>query len=179
MSARARNETALGVRRQPKRLALTVFKLPMPLYRRGWGWLLGDTFLLLVHVGRKTGKLHSTVAMALTYDAETHEAVICSVWVRTPTGFATFESTRRCRSQIARESFTPDQRFLSEDESLAVAVEFRRRHRGGSGCSRRYWAGTTSAPTRPSESSFAVGRSWHSVCDLSGDRAPVDGYLSE
>ena len=70
----------LGVRRQPGRLALAVFRLPLPLYRRGWGWLLGHTFLLVVHAGRKTGKLHSTVAMALTYDPETHEAVICSVW---------------------------------------------------------------------------------------------------
>lgn len=45
----------LGLRRRPGRLALTVFRLPLPLYRRGWGWLLGDTFLLLVHSGRKTG----------------------------------------------------------------------------------------------------------------------------
>jgi hypothetical protein len=30
--------------------------------------------------------------------------------------------------QIGRESFTPEQRFLSEDESFAVAVDFRRRH---------------------------------------------------
>ena len=75
-----RAKPLLGVRRQPGRLALAVFRLPLPLYRRGWGWLLGHTFLLLVHAGRKTGKLHSTVAMALRYDPETHEAVICSVW---------------------------------------------------------------------------------------------------
>jgi hypothetical protein len=46
---------------------LAVFRLPLRLYRRGWGWLLGDTFLLLVHAGRKTGKPYSTVAMALSY----------------------------------------------------------------------------------------------------------------
>lgn len=32
--------------------------------------------------------------------------------------------------QIGRESFAPEQRFLSADESFAVAVEFRRRHPG-------------------------------------------------
>ena len=31
--------------------------------------------------------------------------------------------------QIGRESYTPEQRFLSEDESVAVVVEFRRQHR--------------------------------------------------
>ena len=40
----------------------------------------GHTFLLVIHAGRKTGKLHSIVAMALTYDPDTHEAVICSAW---------------------------------------------------------------------------------------------------
>jgi hypothetical protein len=29
---------------------------------------------------------------------------------------------------FGRESFTPQQRFLSEEESFAVAAEFRRRH---------------------------------------------------
>lgn len=45
----------LGFRRQPGRLALAVFRLPLLLYHRGWGWLLGDTFLLLAHAGRKPG----------------------------------------------------------------------------------------------------------------------------
>ena len=34
------------------------------------------------------------------------------------------------QGQIGRESFAPEQRFLSADESFAVAVEFRRRHPG-------------------------------------------------
>src|ERR1700761_49640 len=65
----------LGLRRRPGRLALAVFRLPLPMYRRGWGRLLGDTFLVLVHAGRKTGKPYSTVAMVLSYNPHTHEAV--------------------------------------------------------------------------------------------------------
>ena len=73
-------KSLLGLRRKPGRLALAVFRLPLPLYRRGWGGLLGHTFLLLVHVGRKTGKPYSVVAMVLRYDRQTREAVICSAW---------------------------------------------------------------------------------------------------
>ena len=36
-------------------------RLPLPLYQRGWGWLLGRTFLLVTHAGRKTGKRRETV----------------------------------------------------------------------------------------------------------------------
>ena len=118
----------LGVRRQPGRLALAVFRLPLPIYRRGWGWLLGHTFLLVVHAGRRTGKLHSTVAMALTHDPKTHEAVICSVWGENTDWVRNIRARPAVQVQIGRESFTPEQRFLSNDESFAVAVEFRRRH---------------------------------------------------
>jgi hypothetical protein len=41
-------------------------RLPRPLYHRGWGRLLGHTFLLIAHEGRKSGLRHETVAMALT-----------------------------------------------------------------------------------------------------------------
>ena len=70
----------LGVRRQPGRLALAVFRLPLPLYRNGWGWLFGHTFLLVTHAGRKTGRRRETVAMVLKYDPQTKEAIICSAW---------------------------------------------------------------------------------------------------
>ena len=118
----------LGLRGRPGRLALAVFRLPLPLYRRGWGWLLDDTFLLLVHAGRKTGRPYSTVAMVLSYDPRTHEAVICSAWGKDTDWIRNIRAHPALRVQIGRYSFTPGQRFLSEDESVAVLAEFQHRH---------------------------------------------------
>jgi len=120
----------LGLRRRPGRLALAVFRLPLPMYRRGWGWgwLLGDTFLLLVHAGRKTGKPHSTVAMVLSYDPHTHRAVICSAWGKDTDWIRNIQAHPALKVQIGRASFTPDQRFLSAEESAAVMAGFQRRH---------------------------------------------------
>lgn len=120
----------LGLRRKPGRLTLAVFRLPLPLYRRGWGGLLGHTFLLLVHAGRKTGKPHSTVAMVLRYDRRTREAVICSAWGQGTDWIRNIQARPALRVQIGRESFTPEQRFLSEEESLAVVAGFRHAHPG-------------------------------------------------
>lgn len=127
-SADRRATPLLGLRRRPGRLALAVFGLPLPLYRRGWGWLLGDTFLLLVHTGRKTGKPYSTVAMVLSYDPQSREAVICSAWGKETDWIRNIRAHPALEVQIGRESFTPDQRFLSEDESVAVVTGFQRRH---------------------------------------------------
>jgi deazaflavin-dependent oxidoreductase (nitroreductase family) len=102
--------------------------VPLPLYRRGWGWLLGRTFLLLVHAGRKTGKPYSTIAMVLRYDPQTHEAVICSAWGKDTDWIRNIQAHPALKVQIGRESFTPEQRFLSADESAAVVAAFQCRH---------------------------------------------------
>ena len=117
-----------ALRRQPGRLALAVFRLPRSLYQRGWGWLLGDTFLLLIHAGRKSGKRYSTVAMVLSYDPRTREAVICSAWGQDTDWIRNIRAHPALKVQIGRESFTPEQRFLTQDESLAVVAGFQRRH---------------------------------------------------
>ena len=118
----------LGIRRRPGRLALAIMRMPRPLYRRGWGWMLDHTFLLIAHQGRKTGKRRETVAMALTYDPDTCEAVVCSAWGPNTEWIRNLRAHPALQIQIGRESYVPEQRFLSEDESVAVVVEFRRRH---------------------------------------------------
>jgi deazaflavin-dependent oxidoreductase (nitroreductase family) len=119
---------SLGVPRRPGRVARAVFRLPLPLYRRGWGSLLGHTFLLVAHPGRRTGKRRETVAMTLTYDGRTHEAVVCSAWGKNTDWIRNIRAHPALEIQIANESYVPEQRFLSDDESVAVTVEFRRRH---------------------------------------------------
>jgi len=125
--ARARRPL-LGLRRRPGRLALAAMRVPRPLYHRGWGWMLGHTFLLIAHQGRKSGKRRETVAMVLAQDPDTREVVVCSAWGPNTEWIRNLRAHPALEIEIGRESYVPEQRFLSEDESVAVAVEFRRRH---------------------------------------------------
>ena len=118
----------LGLRRQPGRLALAAMRMPRPLYHRGWGWMLDHIFLLIVHRGRKTGKRRETVAMPLTYDPDTREAVVFSAWGPNTEWIRNLRAHPALQIQIGREAYVPEQRFLSEDESVAVVREFQRRH---------------------------------------------------
>ena len=118
----------LGLRRQPGRLALAAMRVPRPLYHRGWGWMLDHTFLLIAHQGRKTGKRRETVAMALAYDPDTREAVVFSAWGPNTEWIRNLRAHPALQIQIGRESYVPEQRFLSEDESVAVVRQFQRRH---------------------------------------------------
>jgi deazaflavin-dependent oxidoreductase (nitroreductase family) len=118
----------LGLRRQPGRIALWFMRLPQPLYHRGWGRLLGHTFLLITHQGRRTGKRRETVAMALAYDPATKEAVVCSAWGPNTEWMRNLRAHPALQIQIGRETFVPAQRVLSEGEAVAAATEFRDHH---------------------------------------------------
>ena len=52
----------------PHGLARLGFRLPIFLYHIGLGSLLGTRFLLLTHIGRKSGKARQTVLEVVRYD---------------------------------------------------------------------------------------------------------------
>jgi deazaflavin-dependent oxidoreductase (nitroreductase family) len=103
-------------------------RVPRPLYHRGWGRFLGHTFLLITHKGRKSGKRHETMAMAIAFDAATRETVVCSAWGPDTEWMRNLRACPALEIQIGGESYVPEQRFLSEDEAVLVGTEFRRRH---------------------------------------------------
>jgi deazaflavin-dependent oxidoreductase (nitroreductase family) len=121
-------KSLLGLRRKPGRLALAVFRMPLRAYRHDAGWLLGHTFLEFVHTGRKSGQPYETVAMVLRYDADAHEAIICAGWGPDSDWVRNLRTGPAAQVRLGRESFTPQHRFLPNDEAFDVAVGFRREH---------------------------------------------------
>ena len=116
----------LGLRRKPGRLALCFMRMPLNAYRHGKGHLLGRTFVEFDHVGRKSGKTYQSVAMVLGDDRTTGEAVICRGW--DTDWYRNLRAHPARRVTIGRDSFEPEQRFLTEAEAFDVGVQFRRKH---------------------------------------------------
>ena len=56
--------------------------------------------------------------MTLTYDPATREAVVCSVWGPNTEWVRNLRAHPALQIQIGRESYVPEQRFLSEGESV-------------------------------------------------------------
>jgi deazaflavin-dependent oxidoreductase (nitroreductase family) len=117
-----------GLRRQPGRLALAVFRMPLTAYRHDAGWVFGHTFLAFTHLGRRTGQPHDAVAMVLRYDEATREAVICAAWGPEVDWYRNLQAHPAVKLQIGRASYVPAQRFLTDDEAVDVALAFRRDH---------------------------------------------------
>jgi hypothetical protein len=70
----------LGLWRQPGRLAVAIFRLPLKAYQHDAGPAVGRTFLAFAHIGRRTGQSHQAVALVLRYVEASGEAVICGAW---------------------------------------------------------------------------------------------------
>ncbi len=121
-----RHRPLLGLRRKPGRLALTLMHLPLNAYRRDQGHLLGHTFLEFDHIGRKSGRTYQAVAMVLRYDEATGEAVICRGW--DTDWYRNLRAAPPTKVMVGRDTFVPEQRFLTEEEAFDVGVQFRRQH---------------------------------------------------
>jgi deazaflavin-dependent oxidoreductase (nitroreductase family) len=117
-----------GVRKKPGRLALALFRLPLRVSRNHPERLPGDVFLTFVHVGRNTGQPHEAVAMVLSYDEDLCEAVICAAWGPETDWVRNLRAGPASRVQRGRESYTPQHRFLSDDEAVEVTKQFRHAH---------------------------------------------------
>lgn len=110
------------------RLVRWLLRVPVGVYGRGWGPVFGHQFLLLVHRGRKTGRAHQTALKVLTYDKETRQVIVCSAWGRHIDWLRNLEAGPAVELRIGRETFVPEHRFLTDDESFAVVLEYRKRH---------------------------------------------------
>jgi deazaflavin-dependent oxidoreductase (nitroreductase family) len=125
---RRKDRPMLGLRNRPGRLALALFRLPLNAYRHNAAGLLGHMFLQFTHIGRKSGRPYDSVAMVLRYDQASQEAVICAAWGPETDWVRNLRAGSAVKVQIGRELFTPDHRFLTDDEAFEVAVQFRREH---------------------------------------------------
>jgi len=90
--------------------------------------MLGRTFLLLVHVGRRTGYDRETVAMVLDDDAATGEVVVCSAWGSNADWIHNLRAGPARQVRVGRQHFVPQHRFLTDDDAVAAATTFRQRH---------------------------------------------------
>jgi len=117
-----------GLRHRPGRLALAVFRIPLRTYNKHPERMPGQTFLKFIHAGRKTGRAYEAVAMVLRYDELTHEAVICAAWGNNTDWVRNLRAAPATQVQVGPASFTPEQRFLTDDEACDVLNDFRHAH---------------------------------------------------
>jgi deazaflavin-dependent oxidoreductase (nitroreductase family) len=115
--------------RRPGRALRWLLRLPVRLYRWRLGWLLGHRFLLLVHVGRRTGRIHETVLEVVQYDRTSGVAVVMSGFGRRADWYQNLRHRPALRVVIGRTTFVPSHRDLTQEAAISVMANYERRNR--------------------------------------------------
>lgn len=105
------------------------FHSPVYIYRWRLGWLFGHRFLLLVHVGRRTGRRHETVLEVMEYRKAAREAVVMSGFGGGANWLRNITAGRSAEVVIGRDRFVAAHRLLTTDEAADVVNAYERRHR--------------------------------------------------
>jgi deazaflavin-dependent oxidoreductase (nitroreductase family) len=106
-----------------------LFRAPLVLYRFGLGGLLGHEFLLLMHAGRRSGRVRETVLKVLRYDARTGESIVASAWGERADWYRNIRALPAVAVRTGRDWYVPEQRALSPEEAFAVFEDWTRRQR--------------------------------------------------
>jgi deazaflavin-dependent oxidoreductase (nitroreductase family) len=101
---------------------------PLPLYRHGWGWMLGHRALQLTHRGRRTGRLRRTILEVMRFDPATGEATVMSGSGPTAHWLRNIQANGQLEVSIGRTFFAGTYRLLAPEEAMWVLAEYERRN---------------------------------------------------
>ena len=112
----------------PGGLLRLLYRLPVWLYRLGLGWLLGERFLLVNHVGRKSGKRYQTVVEVARRDPEAGAYVVAAAYGRRSDWYLNLRENPDVTIQVGRRRLDVRAHFLSPEESGRELADYARRH---------------------------------------------------
>jgi deazaflavin-dependent oxidoreductase (nitroreductase family) len=105
-----------------------LLRAPVWLYRLGLGGLLGDRFLLLTHIGRKSGQLRQSVLEVVEHDEATGAYVIASGWGEKSDWLRNIQKNPNVLVQTRGHRFEATAERLAQEQATSVARDYARRH---------------------------------------------------
>lgn len=115
-------------RKPPRGLQRLLWRAPIWLYRLGLGWLLGRRFLLLTHIGRKSGLPRQAVVEIDEYDPATDTYYIASGFGRKSDWYQNILKTPQVTIQVGNRKMEAVAEPLTPEASGEAMVRYARAH---------------------------------------------------
>ncbi len=112
----------------PKGLLRFGLRLPIILYRLHLGWLLGGRFVLLNHIGRKSGQQRQTVVEVVGHDAVSDTYYIVSGWGYRAQWYQNLMATPEITIQVGSRRLDVTAATLSSDEGVKILLNYQQKH---------------------------------------------------
>jgi len=110
-------------------VARAVLSLPARLYDWHAGWLLGDRFLRVSHIGRRSGRCYRTMLEVIGNDRATGEVFVMAGFGASADWYRNVQPHGATEVAVGRSRFQPVHRRLTDIEAAAVLGAYERGHR--------------------------------------------------
>lgn len=112
----------------PRGMARTLQRLPITLYRLHLGWLLMGHFLLLIHVGRKSGLPRQTILEVLLHDKARDVYYVLAAWGEQSDWVKNIEKTPQVTISVGHRRFRALASRLPPEEAESKVIAYARQH---------------------------------------------------
>lgn len=113
---------------KPTGLWKRVLHAPRYLFRWKLGWLMGERFLMITHVGRRSAREYQTVVEVVEHDSDTGEYIVCSGTGPGADWYRNIRAVPAAQVQVRNRKWRPAQRCLDQDEAARRFVRYEQRH---------------------------------------------------
>jgi deazaflavin-dependent oxidoreductase (nitroreductase family) len=120
--------TKLSDTKPPTGLLRWLLRLPIWLYRIRMGWLLGDRFLMLTHIGRASGQPRQSVLEVIGHDAATKTYIIASGWGERADWLRNIQKNPRVLVNVGRARFEALAERMDQDAATGAARDYALHH---------------------------------------------------
>jgi deazaflavin-dependent oxidoreductase (nitroreductase family) len=116
------------VDRPPSRALRFGLRLPLWLYRVNLGWLLGDRFLMLTHIGRKSGQPHQTVIEVVHHDKASDTYYVVSGWGEKSDWYQNIQKYLDVTVHVGSRKFQARAKFIPLAKAIEIMEAYARDH---------------------------------------------------
>ena len=116
------------LRKRPSGLLRFALRVPIWLYRLHLGWLLGQRFLLLTHVGRNSGQTRQTVIEVVKHDEQSDSYFVVSGWGKKADWYRNIHKNPDVVITVGRRKLQVRAEDVPLPEAIDILEEYARRY---------------------------------------------------
>ena len=103
-------------------------RLPIWLYRGGLGWLMGERFLMITHVGRISGLARRSVVEVDFHDKSTDTYYVISGWGVISDWYQNIAKTPAVMISVGKRKFQSTAQFISKEKAGEILEIYAKEH---------------------------------------------------
>lgn len=101
-----------------------LFRIPVYFYRAGLGWMFGKRFVLINHVGRKTGKQHQAVVEVVELEKGTGNVIVVAGYGEQTQWYKNLREQPKTAIQIGNQKHTVSIDLLGPDDGENIIARY-------------------------------------------------------